>query len=308
MSDFVNGFWSIYIGVISAVGVFGCLLLLIVIARKKVESADDNTTGHVWDGDLRELNNPMPRWWMWLFVSTVVFSVFYLIAYPGLGSFSGQLGWSQVGAYEKEVERAEVELAPLYARFNSMSAKEIAQDAPAMAIGANLFQNNCAQCHSSDARGGKSFPNLTDGDWLYGGDPEQIHTTITNGRMGIMPPMAAAVGSEDDVQNLAHYVLSLSNSEHDAAKAQLGQEKFVACAACHGMDGKGNQAIGAPNLTDEVWLHGWGEAFIIDMVNNGKTNIMPAQAKEHGGKLTPEQVNVLTAYVWSLSNKSSTGN
>lgn len=308
MSDFINSFWPIYISVISAAGVFGCLLLLILTARKKVESAEDNTTGHVWDGDLRELNNPMPRWWMWLFVSTVVFATFYLIAYPGMGSYSGQLGWSQVGAYEKEVERAEAELAPLYASYNSMSAEEMSKDSAAMAIGANLFQNNCAQCHSSDARGGKSFPNLTDNDWLWGGNPEQIHATITNGRMGVMPPQAEAIGTPDDVRNLAHYVLSLSGSPHDSAKASMGKDKFLVCSACHGPDGKGNQALGAPNLTDDIWLHGWGESLVIDMINNGKTNIMPPQAKENGGKLTPEQVNVLTAYVWSLSNKPDSAN
>ncbi len=308
MSDFINSFWPIYISVISAAGVFGCLLLLILTARKKVESAEDNTTGHVWDGDLRELNNPMPRWWMWLFVSTVVFATFYLIAYPGMGSYAGQLGWSQVGAYEKEVERAEAELAPLYARYNNMSAEEMSKDSAAMAIGANLFQNNCAQCHSSDARGGKSFPNLTDNDWLWGGAPEQIHATITNGRMGVMPPQAEAIGTPDDVRNLAHYVLSLSGSPHDAAKASLGKDKFLVCSACHGADAKGNQALGAPNLTDDIWLHGWGEALVVDMINNGKTNIMPPQAKENGGKLTAEQVNVLTAYVWSLSNKPGSAN
>lgn len=303
MSDFINSFWSVYIAVIALAGILGCLLLLIVTARKKVESAEDNTTGHVWDGDLRELNNPMPRWWMWLFVLTVVFSIFYLIAYPGLGSFSGQFKWSQVGAYEAEVKSAEQALEPMYARFTSMSAEEMAQDSAAMAIGANLFQNNCAQCHSSDARGGKSFPNLADGDWLWGGTPEKIHETIAQGRMGVMPPQAEVVGTQEDVRNLAHYVLSLSGSPHDAAKAALGKDKFVICSACHGADGKGMQVLGAPNLTDDVWLHGWGEAAVMDMINNGKTNVMPPQAKENGGKLTPAQVNVLTAYVWSLSNK-----
>lgn len=308
MSDFVNSFWSVYIAVIAVVGILGCLLLLVLTARKKVESAEDNTTGHVWDGDLRELNNPMPRWWMWLFVLTVVFSIFYLIAYPGLGSFSGQFKWSQVGAYEAEVQAAEQALEPMYARFTSMSTEEIAKDGAAMAIGANLFQNNCAQCHSSDARGGKSFPNLTDNDWLWGGTPDKIHETITNGRMGIMPPQAEAIGSQEDVRNLANYVLSLSGSPHDAAKAALGKDKFVVCSACHGADGKGNQALGAPNLTDDIWLHGWGEAAVMDMINNGKTNVMPPQAKENGGKLTPAQVNVLTAYVWSLSNKPDAAN
>jgi cytochrome c oxidase cbb3-type subunit 3 len=183
-----------------------------------------------------------------------------------------------------------------------MTPEQRAADPQAMAIGERLFMNNCAQCHGSDAGGGKSFPNLTDGDWLYGGDPETIKTTITEGRFGIMPPMAAAVGTPEDVRNLAHYVLSLSGSPSDSLRASLGKSKFTACAACHGMDGKGTHAMGAPNLTDDIWLHGWGEAAIIDIINNGKQNQMPAQKD----KLTEGQIGVLTSYVWSLSNRKST--
>ena len=297
MSDFVNNFWSVYVAGITMVGILACLILLFITSRKKVQSDSDNTTGHVWDEDLRELNNPMPRWWMWLFVITVIFSLAYLAMYPGLGSYDGKLQWSQTGAYDKEVEKANADLEPIYARFTSMPTEDMAKDAQALAIGERLFMNNCAQCHGSDARGGKSFPNLTDGDWLYGGQPEQIHETITKGRVGMMPPQAEAVGSSEDVRNLAHYVLSLSGSPHDSLKASLGKSKFMVCAACHGADGKGNPALGAPNLTDDVWLHGWGEQAIVKMINEGKTNQMPAQE----GKLTPAQINVLTAYVWSLS-------
>ena len=297
MSDFVNNFWSVYVAGITMVGILACLILLFITSRKKVQSDSDNTTGHVWDEDLRELNNPMPRWWMWLFVITVIFSLAYLAMYPGLGSYDGKLQWSQTGAYDKEVEKANADLEPIYARFTSMPTEDMAKDAQALAIGERLFMNNCAQCHGSDARGGKSFPNLTDGDWLYGGKPEQIHETITKGRVGMMPPQAEAVGSSEDVRNLAHYVLSLSGSPHDSLKASLGKSKFMVCAACHGADGKGNPALGAPNLTDDVWLHGWGEQAIVKMINEGKTNQMPAQE----GKLTPAQINVLTAYVWSLS-------
>jgi cytochrome c oxidase cbb3-type subunit 3 len=167
-----------------------------------------------------------------------------------------------------------------------------------MAIGERLFMNNCAQCHGSDARGSKGFPNLTDKYWLHGGSPDKIVETITKGRIGQMPPMAAAVGSPEDVKNVANYVLSLSNAPHDSVRAQLGKAKFVACAACHGVDGKGNPAIGAPNLTDDTWLHGFGEQAVMNMVNNGKTNVMPAQQ----GKLTDAQIHVLAAYVWGLSN------
>ena len=298
MSDFINNFWSVYVAAITLIGIFGCLLLLILVARKKVVPSGDNTTGHVWDEDLRELNNPMPKWWMGLFVITVVFSLGYLVVYPGLGGFNGKLDWSQTGAYDKEMAKAKADLEPLYAKFTSMPTEEMAKDPQAMAIGERLFMNNCAQCHGSDARGSKSFPNLADGDWLHGGSPEKIRETITNGRIGIMPPMAAAVGSAEDVRNVAHYVLSLSGSPHDAVKASQGKSKFVACAACHGMDGKGNPALGAPNLTDDIWLHGWGEAAIVNIVNSGKHNEMPAQKE----KLTEAQIAVLASYVWSLSN------
>ncbi len=300
MSDFTSNFWSVYVAAITLVGIFGCLLLLWITARKKVAASSDNTTGHVWDEDLTELNNPMPRWWMWLFVLTIVFSLGYLVAYPGLGTYAGKLGWSTAGQHAAEVEKAKQELAPLYAQFTAKKVEDLAGDPQAMAIGERLFMNNCAQCHGSDARGSKGFPNLTDGDWLHGGSPEKIVETLTKGRNGNMPPMAAAVGSPEDVRNVAHYVLSLSNAPHDSLRAQLGKSKFGACAACHGMDGKGNPALGAPNLTDDTWLHGWGEQAIVNMVNNGKVNVMPAQE----AKLTPEQIHVLASYVWGLSNKS----
>ena len=300
MSDFTSNFWSLYVAGLTILGILGCGVLLWVTARKKVESASDNTTGHVWDEDLREMNNPMPRWWMWLFVITIVFSLAYLAIYPGLGNYSGQLKWSQTGAYDSEVAKANAELEPLYARFASMKPEDIAVDPQAVAIGERLFMNNCAQCHGSDAHGSKGFPNLTDKDWLHGGAPEKIHETLVNGRMGNMPPMAAAVGTPEDVRNLSNYVLSLSGSPHDSLRASLGKPKFAACAACHGQDAKGNHALGAPNLTDDVWLHGWGENAIANIINNGKVNVMPAQAD----KLTEAQINVLASYVWGMSNKA----
>src|SRR5687768_10666494 len=207
MSDFTGNFWPVYVAGITLAGIIGCLVLLWLTARKKVAATTDNTTGHVWDEDLTEMNNPMPRWWMWLFVITIVFSLLYLVAYPGLGSYQGELGWSSSAEYEKEVDVANQQLAPLYAQFSSRKTEEVAGDPQAMAIGERLFMNNCAQCHGSDARGSKSFPNLTDADWLHGGAPEKIAETIKAGRVGAMPPMAAAVGTSDDVKNVAHYVL-----------------------------------------------------------------------------------------------------
>ena len=296
MSDFFSAGWSVYIAVATVVSLLGCLALLVITSRARVDPKND--TGHLWDGDLRELNNPMPRWWVVLFVITIVFAFGYLLLYPGLGGSKGLLGWSSAKAYSEEQEDANARLSAVYARYASMSAPDLARDKGAMAIGERLFINNCSGCHGSDARGGKGFPNLTDGDWLYGGNPDNIVETITHGRQGTMPPMAAALGTPQDVDSVANYVLSLSGSPHDAAAATAGHAKFIVCAGCHGLDGKGNQAVGAPNLTDDIWLHGSGKAAIVRMIQNGKTNVMPAQ--EH--RLAPEQIHVVGAYVWSLSH------
>jgi len=298
MSDFTSGFWSMYIAGITIFSLSACLLLLWFSGKARAMTANDNTTGHVWDGDLREMNNPLPRWWVGLFIITVLFGAVYLYLYPGLGSYAGKTGWTSKGQLDAEVAKGNAEVAPLYAKFANMGFEDVAKDPQAHAIGERLFMNNCSQCHGSDARGGKGFPNLTDNDWLYGGKPENIIESITKGRIGQMPVMSAAVGSSDDVKNVANYVLSLSGSPHDSVRANLGKPKFAVCSACHGADGKGNQTIGAPNLTDNIWLHGYGEAAIINMVNNGKVNQMPAQ----GGKFSEAQIRVLAAYVWSLSN------
>ena len=300
MSDFVSGFWNFYVISIVILSIVACLVLLIFSGKAHAMTADDNTTGHVWDGDLREMNNPLPRWSSYMYVITVIFGFGYLALYPGLGTFPGMLGWTSRGLHQTEVKEGDAQTAPVYARFANMTPEDIAKDPAAMAIGERLYSNNCAQCHASDAQGNKGFPNLTDKDWLHGGTPEKITETISQGRIGNMPPMAAAVGTEEDVKNVAQYVLSLSGSPHDAAKAALGKEKFAVCAACHGEDGKGMQAVGAANLTDNIWLHGFGEQAILNMVNNGMQNVMPPQAK----LLTEAQLKVLTAYIWGLSNKS----
>lgn len=299
MSDFTNNFWSVFVAGITIVSILACLFLLWFSGKAKAMTASDNTTGHVWDGDLREMNNPLPRWWVWLFVLTIVFAFAYLALYPGLGAYAGKLGWTSTGQHQTELDKGNAEVAPLYAKFASMKTEDMAKNAQAMAIGERLYMNNCAQCHASDARGNKGFPNLTDSDWLHGSTPEKIKETLTKGRIGNMPPMAAAVGSSDDVKNVAQYVLSLSGSPHDSLQAALGKSKFGVCAACHGVDGKGNQALGAPNLTDDIWLHGYGANAIVAMINNGKVNQMPAQAD----KLTEPQIQVLTTYIWGLSNK-----
>ena len=299
MSDFINDFWAMYVAVATIASIVACLILLWISGTTKVSPAADNTTGHVWDGDLREMNNPLPKWWVYLFIITVIFAFVYGALYPTFGTFKGQLGWSSSGQHAAEVAKVEKAIAPIYAEFVKMDVPAVAANPKANAIGERLFMNYCAQCHGSDARGSKGFPNLADNDWLGGGDPAIISATIANGRTGVMPPMAAAVGTSEDVANVAQYVLSLSGSPHDAVKASLGKNKFAACAACHGADGKGNHAVGAPNLTDNVWLYGWGADAIIKIVNEGKTNVMPGQAR----LLNADQIHVLTAYVWGLSNK-----
>ncbi|MES2400857.1 MAG: cytochrome-c oxidase, cbb3-type subunit III [Pseudomonadota bacterium] len=309
MSDFTNGFWPWYVAAISLVSILACALLLWLAGKVTISpgagDVNDNTTGHVWDEDLRELNNPLPRWWMWLFVITVVFALAYLAVFPGLGSYKGLLQWSTDREHTEDVGTLSKQVAPLYAEFAAQPVEALAKDARALAVGERVFMNNCAQCHGSDARGSKSYPNLTNANvgWLGERTAAHIVQTVTNGRTGMMPPMAAAVGGEQELSELANYVLSLSGSPYNEIKAFSGKARFTACAACHGMDGKGNKALGAPNLTDDYWLHGWGEAAIISMVKTGKTNAMPAQSP----KLTPDQIHVVAAYVLSLSGNSPAG-
>lgn len=303
MSDFINGFWPWYVAAISLVSILACALLLWLAGKVTVKThpgeVSDNTTGHVWDEDLRELNNPLPRWWMWLFILTVVFGLAYLAIFPGLGSYKGLSKWSTQAEHQDDVDKMRAKLAPLYAEFSAQSVEALSRDPRALAIGERQFMNTCSQCHGSDGRGSKGYPNLTNPNsaWLGERGAAHIVQTVTNGRVGMMPPMGAALGGEGEITDVAHYVLSLSGSPHNEIKAFSGKQKFAVCAACHGLDGKGNKALAAPNLTDDYWLHGWGEAAIVSAIKNGKNNIMPAQAP----KLTPEQIHVVAAYVLSLS-------
>jgi cytochrome c oxidase cbb3-type subunit 3 len=312
MSDFFSDFWSYYIAAIALVGIVWCIWLLFSqrkvskpavagVAGEGVQGTPD--TGHVWDGDLRELNNPLPRWWMWMFLLACIFSLAYLVLYPGLGANPGMLGWSTQGALadqRKATERAQHEI---YGRYMAMDVKQVAADPQAREIGQRLFLNTCAQCHGSDARGSRGFPNLTDADWLHGGDPATIEQTIAKGRHGMMPPFGAVIeaGMAGDV---AQYVRSLSGLASDPIRASRGQATFkTTCAACHGSSGTGNQALGAPNLSDRTWLYGSSEATIVDAILHGHDNQMPA----HEEILTPERIRMLTAYVWGLSNNTAGG-
>jgi len=299
MSDFTSGFWGVYIAVLTVVSIIGCAVFLWMQTTRRVPGAKIDTTGHLWDEDLQEWNHPLPNWWRWLFYITVVFSLVYLAFYPGLGLYAGRLGWTQVKQYDDEVKKADAAYGPLYAKFQGMDIEKVAADKEAMAIGQNLYLNYCAQCHASDARGSKGFPNLADGDWQWGGDPKAIEETILNGRIAVMPPQGAALGPEG-VKDVAHYVLSLSGMASDSIRVARGKEKFMqTCVACHGPDGKGNPALGAPNLTDKVWVYGGSEADIVATIQNGRNGQMPAWK----GFLGEAKAHVLAAYVWNLSHK-----
>ena len=298
MTQFTSGFWDVYIAVVTVVSLVACAIFLRSQSVRR-PPGKAQTTGHTWDEDLAEYNNPLPRWWSWLFYLTVFFALGYLVLYPGLGSWPGTLGWTQVGQLEREVAAAEARFGPLYRKFAAMDVEALAGDPKALAVGEKLFLNNCAQCHASDGGGSRGFPNLTDRDWLWGGDPKTIRATIAEGRTGMMPPFGAALG-EDAVKDVAHYVLALSGSKHDAKRRARGEATFkTICAACHGAEGKGNAALGAPNLADRTWLHGGGETGVFDTVIRGRTSQMPA----HAALLDEAKIHLLTAYVLSLSRR-----
>lgn len=301
MSDFTSEFWSVTIAVITVVSIVACGVLLQVASKRRVPGGAVETTGHTWDEDLGEFNNPLPRWWIWLFWITIVFSLVYLALYPGLGSFGGAYKWSSQAQFEEEVRQADARYGPLYAKFAGQDLKQVAADPEARAIGQKLFLNYCAQCHASDGGGSRGFPNLTDRDWLWGGEPELIKASISAGRNGVMPPFGAALG-EEGVKDVAHYVMSLSGLTHDPIRAARGKDKFATtCVACHGPEGKGNTQLGAPNLTDKTWLYGASEPIIMETITKGRNNVMPA----HKEFLGEAKVHILAAYVYGLSNRES---
>lgn len=297
MSDFTSDFWNIYIVLITLASIIACAVLLKAMTTRRMAPGEKaSVMGHVWDEDLEEYNNPLPRWWMWLFYITVVFALIYLAFYPGLGTFAGLSKWSSAGQYEAEQARAKAAFGPIYDKFAAMDVKAVSQDPAAREMGQRLFLNHCAQCHASDARGGMGFPNLADGDWLYGGEPEQIKASIVQGRQGVMPPMGAALG-EEGTKDVANYVLSLSGANHDSTRATRGKALFEGtCVACHGPDAKGNPALGAPNLTDSVWLYGGSENVIIETITKGRNGQMPVW----GPILGDAKAHLLAAYVYGL--------
>ena len=296
MADFVHPFWSWWVAIPTVLGLVWCAWLAYSNAQAATDGEGESAE-HVWDEDIRENNNPLPKWWLNLFYITVVFSFGYLILYPGLGSFQGILGWSELGQYQAELDDAEAKYAPLYENYASQSLEELNQNNEAMGTAGRLFSTNCSICHGADARGTAGFPNLRDDKWLYGGSGEAVKLSITNGRNGVMPAWLPAVG-EQGVAELTEYLLSLQKSPANPQLAAAGEEKFkIFCVACHGADATGNQALGAPDLTDDSWLYGSKSAAISESISKGRQGVMPA----HKDLLNESQIHLLTAYVLGLS-------
>lgn len=294
----LNSFWNWWVIIISIVTILACWWLLFWTKGVSNRTGDESgETGHVWDENIREMNNPLPRWWLHLFNITIVFAFIYLAIYPGLGNFTGFLGWTQVGRYEAQMASATAAQESIFSRFRTMDGPALVADSEAQEIGGRLFANNCAMCHGSDGRGAKGFPNLADDDWLYGDSFDTVLSSISNGRVGVMPPMGAALGDEG-VTEVVAYVQKLSGQSADAEFARAGEARFqMICMACHGMDGTGNQALGAPNLTDQIWLYGGNPADIRTAIVDGRNGNMPA----HENLLNEDRRRLLAAYVIGLS-------
>lgn len=289
--------WSWFVVVLTLGAIASCLWLMLWARTTRVgEPAPREAMGGDFDG-IDELNTPLPRWWLGLFIATIVFSLGYLLLYPGLGRFPGLLGWTSTGQHARAVEEFERTYGPVYARYAAMPIEELARDPAALAIGQRLFANNCSTCHGSDARGGIGYPDLTDGVWKWGGTPDHIEKSILEGREGVMPPFGPAIG-EENIPAVVAYVQSLSGRPVDPELAAAGGEKFrTVCVACHGPDGKGNIALGAPDLTDDDWLYGGSAEAIAEGIRKGRRGIMPA----HRDLLGVARTHLVAAYVYALS-------
>lgn len=295
---FDSSFWTWWIGFFSVGGIIGVGALTYWQTVGEAKPTDKiETMGHTWDGDLAELNSPMPRWWLVMAYGLIVVALLYLLLYPGVGAFQGLLGWSHKTQYDGEMQAAEAQYKPLYDRYAQQDLATLAKSPEAMQTGGRLFATYCTVCHGSDGRGAKGFPNLRDGDWLWGGEPQAIKTTILNGRQANMPGWEAMLGKEG-VYNVVEYVRAVSGKQVDHIRADAGKAKYQQlCVACHGADAKGNPALGAPNLTDNVWLYGGSHEDLLATVRHGRAGVMPAFKDFLGDS----KVHLLAAYVYGLS-------
>ena len=298
MTEFTHGWVNIWIIVLTLTNILGCLWLLWWTRKKRDDDhpiPEGESMGHSFDG-IEELNNPLPKWWLNLFYITIAFAFIYMFLYPSWGDAKGMLNWTAVNQWEMEVQKADNQYDRLFEEYAAVPIPELINNDEVMKTGQRLFSQNCAVCHGSNARGNLGFPNLTDNDWLYGGTPEKILETLQNGRAGLMPAHIDILGGEKAVTDVTAYVMSLSDRKGSGDVA-AGKQKFAICAACHGADGKGNQLLGAPNLTDNIWLYGGSEVRIIETLVNGRNGVMPSFAHT----LSPEKRHVVAAYVYSLS-------
>lgn len=300
-SDFLSEFWHYYIAALTILGILFSLWLLNSQTTKKLaEGEKAEVMAPTWDGDLQELNNPLPRWWMFMFYGLIFFSIAYLVLYPGVGKYAGTLGWSSFQEWKDDKDAVDAEFNKVLQPYMGQDLMAVAADPTAKQMGQNLYMTYCSQCHGSSAQGGKGFPDLTDGQWLFGGTPEAIQASIAGGRIAEMPAMGDAVGGEQGAKEVANYVLSLGGKPHDAALAAAGQAKYAACAGCHGEDGKGMPIASFPDLTDEAWQYGGSESAIAQSIMKGRKGGMPAQSKDAGGMLSEAKIHLLSAYVWGL--------
>ena len=290
----MTSFWSGWI--ILLTGITFVLMIWLLFANRKRTPIDEKTTGHEYDG-IQEWDNPLPGWWFAMFVITIVWGLAYLVAYPGLGNFPGALGWTSTGQHEQEVEVAETRFRAMRDKYLALAVEDIYTDPKVRNMGMRIYGNNCSQCHGLDAAGALGFPNLADGDWLWGGSPAEIKHTLVNGRQAVMPPWEAVLGDRG-ISEATAYVLRLNNRDADPQLAAAGEKHFQTyCAACHGADGKGNPMLGAPNLTNGIWLYGGTEDQIAHSLRVGRNGQMPA----YGDKLGEDKIHLLTAYIYGLS-------
>ena len=295
--------WSWYVIALVVFNLAGVTWLLWWTARRRPGDPRPEDTSHYWDGDITEYNKPMPRWWITGFYIAIAFGVAYLLWFGGLGGFQGMGRWSSQGEHALAKASADARLEETFAAYRGQPLPVLAGNAEARELGRSIFANTCATCHGSSAQGATGYPNLADDIWHWGGAPERVLETVANGREGVMPPwgqVLTGMGGEHAVDYVSAYVRSLGSPEAMRNNYLAAQGKTLyegVCVACHGVDGKGNTEMGAPDLTDGYWLYGGSSEAIRASIAEGRHGSMPA----HGELLGDTRTRLVAAYVWSLS-------